>query len=240
MEKKNKIKIGLAVGFVVVCGVLCLILRGGRQAEDRIVLEQAGAVIEENKSLADEEEQYTTTENRTADDKEITDNRATDETLDTGCVLCVHMCGAVVTEGVYYVPVGSRVTDGIAAAGGFSEAADTTYHNLAALLTDGQKVYVPTREETTEVTVEERVSGTEVDNLQSGGSEGSSEKRKVNLNTANLAQLMTLSGIGEAKAKSILQYREKVGPFGRIEEIKNISGIGDAMFDRIKEDITVE
>jgi competence protein ComEA len=240
MEKKNKIKGGLAVGFVMVCGVVCLMLRGGGHADDRIVLEQSGTVVEDNRSLADEAEQDTTTENRTAEEKGIADEHVTDDAPDGVQMLCVHMCGAVVTEGVYYVPVGSRVTDGIAAAGGFSEAADTTYHNLAALLADGQKVYVPTREETTEVTVEERVSDTAADTSESKGSEGASEKRKVNLNTATLTELMTLSGIGEAKAKSILQYREKVGPFGRIEEIKNISGIGDAMFDRIKEDITVE
>ncbi len=234
MEKKNKIKVGLAVVFVAVCGVLCLALRGGQHTAGRIVLEQSEMSIEENKSLTNEAEQDVT-ENRTTADEHVTDDASDDVQM-----LCVHMCGAVMAEGVYYMPVGSRLTDGISAAGGFSDEADTTYHNLAALLTDGQKVYVPTREETTEVTVKDRVSDAATDNFKFGSSEGSAGKRKINLNTANLTELMTLSGIGEAKAKSILQYREKVGPFVRIEEIKNISGIGDAMFDRIKEDITVE
>ena len=157
-------------------------------------------------------------------------------------VLYVHVCGAVEAEGVYSLPAGSRVLDGIAAAGGFCETADTAYHNLASRLSDGQKVYVPTKQETSMLSVTERVAGTE----GTPGSEKQSDSGKaaagepVNLNTAGLEELMTLSGIGEAKAESILQYREKVGPFQSIEELKNVSGIGDAMFERVKAYIVVE
>ncbi len=232
MDKKKKLI--PAVCLVLVCGVVYLGIHYGGQREDRIVLEKVSqeeegpGAVEEKSDIGDGSDLYETAGTQVSGAPE-------EEKL-----LYVHVCGAVVTEGVYTLPDGSRVSDGIIAAGGFADRADTAYHNLAARLTDGQKVYVPTLEETSKLSVPERMLSEE--NVENSGepSEVTTSSKKVNLNTAGQEELMTLNGIGESKAKSILQYREKVGPFQSIEELKKVSGIGDAMFERVKDDIVVE
>ena len=222
MDKKSKRKRIFAICFVLVCGTVGLLLHYGQQKKRLLVSEKIPETITPYV-------QSSVPEKAPAKPKE--DDTAQEEEQ----VLYVHICGAVNAEGVYRLSAGSRLQDGIAAAGGFRSDADATYHNLAALLKDGQKIYVPTVEETREVSVEERTG--EVDTLSGADKKGN---QPVNLNTADLEQLMTLAGIGEAKAKSILKYRDKIGSFQTIEEIKNVSGIGDAMFERIKEDIVAE
>lgn len=131
----------------------------------------------------------------------------------------VYVCGAVECEGVYELPEGSRVYEAIAAAGGFREDAAVTEINQAEVLKDEVQIYVPTEEE-----------------VKKGQA---SKDGKINLNTATKAELMTLSGIGETKADSIIRYREEHGKFQSIEDIKNIDGIKDGLFERIKNSITV-
>ena len=231
MDKKRIMKTALAVGFVIVCGGLYLLFCSPFGASDEIVLEQQTEHPQAELVAKAEEASDTLPEETTADDG--TGNNEPE-------LLYVHICGAVSEEGVYALPAESRVTDGIEAAGGFSEGADETFHNLAALLTDGQKIYVPTLEETRSLSLTERTDGTGSSLYGATEAYGSGAVKKVNLNTAGLAELMTLSGIGEAKAESILKYREKVGRFLNIEELKKVSGIGDALFERIREDIVVE
>ncbi len=225
MDKKQKIKIALAACFVVVCGVAYLTVGCGGQGKEQIMLEQ------KNEEMSLEE---------TADlaDKAVEDGAVQEISSAQVSEVCVHICGAVAAEGVYTLPSGSRLTDAVAAAGGFLETADSAYHNLAAVLEDGQRVYIPTLAETESMSVSERLADT--DEAQSVSHGNHSQGNKVNLNTADAEELMTLSGIGEAKAAGILEYREKVGPFQSIEELKNVSGIGDAMFERVKEFVVAE
>lgn len=223
MDKKQKKKLVPAVCFVLICGVAYLGIHYSGQRKEQIVLEK----------------QDDKTEFAEADGvagmcpEEATVSRIPEQTEE----IYVHVCGAVETEGVFVLTEGSRLADGITAAGGFCENADTSYHNLASCLSDGQKVYVPTREETAELSVFERVM---TNDAEAKITESDAGGGKVNINTAGAEELMTLNGIGEAKAKSILQYREKVGAFQSIEELKQVSGIGDAMFERVKEDIVAE
>lgn len=227
MDKKQKKKWIPAICFVMVCGVVCLWIRYDNRKEEQIVMEK----YEDAENLR-----------KTEDVPEVTEvpERKVDATEGQPEEIYVHMCGAVEKEGVYVLPEGSRMADGIEAAGGFAGNADRSYHNLASCLSDGQKVYVPSLEETKELSAEQRLAGNGTE--LSGKTASGAEKRpdKVNLNTADAGALMTLDGIGEAKAMRILEYREKVGAFQSIEEIKNVSGIGDAMFERIKEDIVAE
>lgn len=229
MDKKRIIKTVSAACFVLVCGAVCVWMHYGKQKKEQIVWEQ---------------KQQDSISGSGSDDTEQPEEGAQPENSPDGeqkTVICVHLCGAVTTEGVYMLPEGSRLIDGVTAAGGFLTTADTSYHNLAALLSDGQKVYIPTKEETKDVSVEERtVSSEGTDPEKTGQKPGNAAPVKVNINTAGIEELTTLSGIGESKAKGIIQYREKVGAFQRIEELKNVSGIGDAMFERVKEEITVE
>ena len=240
--KKKKTWIFAAV-FILVCGGVCVWLRmGSSSGKVRFESNTGDTSAKQDVALdgvkADEGGQTTVSE--LSGMPEGTDALPKPTEEPAAQVLYVHMCGAVTKEGVYELPAGSRLTDGIAVAGGFTEEADTSFHNLAAYLQDGQKVYVPTKEEVKDVSVEERLKydAFPETGIPTSGQNGS--VRKVNLNTADVSELMTLSGVGQSKAEAIIQYRMKVGAFSSIEELKNVTGIGDAMFERIKEYITVD
>lgn len=142
----------------------------------------------------------------------------------------VHICGEVVTPGVYELKDGSRVFQAVEAAGGFTSQAATEYLNMAQLVTDGMKLVVPS--------VTEAKAGQLYGESDSGVAPVQAEG-KVNLNTATKEQLMTLKGIGESRAEDIIQYREEQGRFQKTEDIMKISGIKNAAYEKIKDDITV-
>lgn len=147
----------------------------------------------------------------------------------TGSVY-VYVCGQVKTPGVYSLPEGSRVYDAFTAAGGLTEVAAKDYWNQARLLVDGEMIYIPTLEE-----AKERQAGdmsTEPLNLEA-------DDGKVNINTASKEELMTIPGIGEAKAASIVAYREKNGPFASLEELMQVEGIKDGVFSKMKDYIKI-
>lgn len=154
-------------------------------------------------------------------EKEHTDMENVDRES-TGTIY-VHVCGAVVREGVYPLAAGSRYQDAVNAAGGFTAQADTRYLNLAAPLSDGQQILVYTLEET------ELLSEAEKE-LADG---------LVDINKADLQTLMTLSGIGQTRAEAIVKYREESGPFQSIEDIMNVPGIKESVFQKIKDQIKV-
>lgn len=152
--------------------------------------------------------------------------------------VCVHVLGAVVKPGVYELSEGSRVVDAIKAAGGFTEVANQTWLNQARVLADGEQVYVPTQEEVIKLQEEGGVSWAE--NRDDGSNwTDSSKSGKVNINQAGPEELMTLPGIGESKAESIISYRQQVGKFTSIEELMNIPGIKEGVYNKIKDLITI-
>jgi competence protein ComEA len=119
-----------------------------------------------------------------------------------------------------------------------TESASRTYWNLAMELSDGQMIYVPTMEEAAERDFSPlSADGTAVSDGEPGGIDGDG---KVNINRATKEQLMTIPGIGEAKADSIIAYRETNGDYAAIEDIMNVSGIKDGLFQSMKEYITVD
>ena len=133
--------------------------------------------------------------------------------------MVVHVDGAVVSPGVYELLAGSRAGDAVAAAGGLAEGADTTAINLAAVLADGEKVYVP-------------LEGEAVTSSQEGSLEAGAAP--VNLNTATAEELDGLPGIGEATAQAIIEDREANGPFLSPEDLMRVSGIGEKKFERLE------
>lgn len=149
-------------------------------------------------------------------------------------LLYVYVCGAVNQPGVYTFSEGSRVFDLFAAAGGLTEDAAMDYWNQAKPLADGEMFYVPTVEEAKD----RQVSGFDTAS-QSTDTNTDDKNGKINLNTASLEELMEIPGIGEAKAKAILAYREEHGGFSSIEEVKNIEGIKDGVFSKMKEYIVI-
>ncbi len=160
----------------------------------------------------------------------------------------VHVCGAVEQPGVYELPQGSRIYQAIECAGGLSDEADPDYLNQADFVSDGGKIYIPTREEVMEMdsrlqNVMVQADGSGVSYPASGSVQSGREEQGnsglVNLNTASEDQLCTLPGIGSSKAKSIIAYREEHGSFDRIESVTNVTGIKDGLFQKIKAYITV-
>ncbi len=136
----------------------------------------------------------------------------------------VHVCGAVVSPGVYKLPAGSRIVDAVDMAGGLSENADKSYVNLASVPTDGDQIFIPTMEEAV-VMKQAQESGAFIG--------------KVNINTADKALLCSLPGIGDTRAADIIAYRQKHGSFSTIEDIMQVSGIKESSFQKIKELIVV-
>ncbi len=147
--------------------------------------------------------------------------------------IIVHIAGEVKKEGILELEAGSRIADVIDKAGGTTEDADLSNINLAYEVEDGQKIYIPNKnnKEDVEYIIEEAGEGI-INNEDS-------TSKKININTASQTELETLSGIGPSTALKIIQYREENGDFDSIEDIKNVSGIGDAKFNNIKEEITV-
>lgn len=153
-------------------------------------------------------------------------------------VMKVDVKGAVRTPGVFTAQAGDRVIDLIAEAGNFTDKADKYQVNLAQLVEDQMVIYVPKIGEEAD-----ELSGgsTTVPNIAtaSGGASGGSGDQ-INLNTATQADLETISGIGPSKATAILEYRDTVGKFKQIEDLKNVSGIGDKTFEKLKDSISVQ
>lgn len=161
----------------------------------------------------------------------------------------VDIKGEVKSPGIYTMPKNARVIDVINKAGGLTENADTTVINLSKKIKDEMVIIIYSREEVAsfeetrekEKYLQEKCLQKDENSLKNDAciSDTQTGSTKININTATLNELMTLSGIGEAKAKDIINYRETVGPFQTIEDIKKVSGIGDSLFAQIKENITV-
>lgn len=143
----------------------------------------------------------------------------------------VHIAGSVKNPGLYELPQGSRVSDAVTAAGGMSKDANTSSVNLARQLTDGEQIIVGSTEDAK--TVLENGSS-HSSNSNEGATQG-----KININTASTEELMSLDGVGEATADKIIAYRQEHGSFSSIEEIKEVSGIGEKKFEAMKDAITV-
>ncbi len=147
----------------------------------------------------------------------------------------VYVCGAVHTPGVYKLDREARIYEALALAGGVREDAAEEFVNQAQRLSDGERVYIPTEEEIQQGIVE--VSGST--NTLNGDAAGTESSGKVNLNTASEEELKTLVGIGETRAKSIIEYRNANGGFQTIEDLKNVEGIKEGVFEKIEDRITV-
>lgn len=146
---------------------------------------------------------------------------------------CVYVCGAVVSPGVYTLPADARICDALEAAGGFDETAAKEAVNLAEKIQDAEQIRIPMVEEVTSGAV----AGEEAASYEAAPGIGSDGR--VNLNTATKEELMTVPGIGNSKAESILAYRMEHGCFADVRDIMKIAGIKEGIFEKIKDSITV-
>lgn len=155
---------------------------------------------------------------------------------ESAAVIYVDVGGEVNQPSVVELADGSRVTDAIAAAGGLTEKADLTDINRAAFVSDGEKIYIPSQESDPADGVVSADSGGAGNG---SGSSGRSSDGKININTADSTQLQELNGVGPATAEKIIDYRKQNGRFQSIEDIKNVSGIGDKTYEKLKDHIRV-
>lgn len=177
----------------------------------------------------DQEEELQLLEDFSSEESNESLSVAEEETVEI--VIKVDVKGAVVRPGLYMAKPDDRVLDLIEQAGSFTEEADQNGVNLAQRVEDQMVIYVPTIGE----------EATSVNTTSSLGNSGGTvaQDGKININQATAAELETITGIGPSKANAILQYREENGTFKSIEELKNISGIGDKTFEKLKDEITI-
>ena len=163
-------------------------------------------------------------------------------------MIYVDVCGAVVNPGVFQLAAGSRVFQAIEAAGGYLPEAALTCVNRAGVLTDGQQLYILTQEEMERQGLDPaEMSGASEGQMNGSAGIGQNtgmtaqvqQDNRININTADEAQLTTLTGIGATRAQAIIAYREENGPFAAIEDIMNVQGIKEGTFAKIKDEIVV-
>ncbi|MDE5865223.1 MAG: helix-hairpin-helix domain-containing protein, partial [Lachnospiraceae bacterium] len=176
-------------------------------------------------------------------------NAAAEEviTINEPAVIYVHICGAVVNPGVYALDAGSRVFEGIEAAGGFSEEACEDYVNQAEKLQDGQRLIIPTLEEADAVNDDSsyqeswRIDALEAEQSAVGeAAPTGNTDGLININTADESELSSIYGIGAGKAAAIVKYRQENGNFQTIQDIMKVSGIKEGTYEKIKDKITVK
>ena len=243
---KQKIGIIIVVLFVTVSGIFYSVNYGKKEEAVFLTEEISGeSAVEQNANffeidLKEDSFNKESTSNEKGSDKQnleisfdkeevLKGNEAIEE-------IYVHICGQVISPGVYCLKKGSRVNDLIELAKGFTEDASIDYVNLAQKLVDGEQIYIPSKKEVLEMDISftSKITSSTGDNK-----ENEFVQEYVNINTADKSKLMTLTGIGEAKAEAIIQYREEHGGFRSIEELKQIEGIKDGVFNKIKDKITV-
>ena len=154
----------------------------------------------------------------------------------------IHIIGEVNNQGVIVLEKGQRIVDAIEKAGGITKKADLSKVNLAYVLSDGQKVRIPSVDdkENVEYVTQNSGNNTLIESGNQGANNISLGGGKVNINTATQTELETLTGIGPSLAARIIEYRGQNGKFKKVEELRNVKGIGQSKYDGIKEEVVVD
>lgn len=209
----------IVIGIIIIAVIIFIVLNIGKVTEFNKEEKEnttINASIEESKNDIEE--------------KEIKENK--EETKEMGTGIFVHIDGWIQNPGVYEIKENDRVNTIIEKAGGLKEGASIKSINLAARLSDGDKIYIPNREE------EKQIETTEVKGNNTGTVK-ITKNNKININKASISELKQITGIGESTANKIIDYRDNVGKFKKIEDIKEVKGIGDSKYESIKDKITI-
>lgn len=229
-EKKKKIFIIT----ILIVGILMYLIYVNfyKKTYDEINLNDA--ILDESSNI--EEESY----DNNIVEKNIIEksNSLENEDIIKGEII-VHIIGEVKKEGIVSLKEGDRVIDAIKKAGGETKNADLSQVNLAYILSDGQKIYIPSKNEKIDTFV---ISSNEPDieeSKENSNNVASNISSKININTATESQLDTLPGVGPSTAMKIIEYRNTNGKFKKIEDIKEVKGIGEAKYEDLKNYITI-
>ncbi len=238
-DKRKTIIIVVAILIIVILFIIYVI----NKSSAKNIIDLNSLIVKENTDEIKVEEENSKNEEN-SEKCEESDTNIINEKQNSGTIV-VHITGEVKKEGVIYLAKGARIIDAIKEAGGETKQADLSQVNLAYELKDGQKLYIPNKnEKISEYIIDE--SGQNMgESTRSGESELSGNEEqynkniKVNINTATLEELDNLPGIGPAIANRIIEYREENGKFKNIEDIQNVKGIGESKYNDIKEKIIV-
>ena len=221
--KDNRLFVGIiSVLLVIFCLFLWLTCGAGNSMEAETSYTDISALSTSSSQKSSKDLSERPAQSKT----EATDTQREQVTVDVK--------GAVTKPGVYTLKASARVTDAIKAAGGMTEDADAKSVNLAASLSDEEVIYMASKDENVSV-VGQSDSGAASDK----GGKTSQKDGKINLNTATSEELQTISGIGAKRAEDIIAYRESHGGFQSVDDLKNVSGIGDKTLEKIRESIYV-
>lgn len=211
LTKKQKI-IVIAIAGIVAIGIMYFIYNKNQVKEDINI---------ENEILVNS---VITNENNTNDD-----------------IVIIHITGSVKNPGIVKLKEGSRIEDAIEAAGGLTENADITKVNLAYIVEDGTKIKIPSASEE-DIGDDDIIDSKSGDNIiiEENTVSSNNSTQTININKATEKEFETLPGIGPSLASKIIEYRNQNGKFGSIEDIKNVNGIGDSKYEKIKDLIIVK
>lgn len=233
MEHK-KYFIAAIVIFILAAGLYYSMTYQAEEKEDLFFAEDLSSNNPDSQKNKNEDE-----ENKQLEDQSEKKDDIQAESVDTN-EICVYVCGNVKRPGVYYLLMGNRISDAVDMAGGLTKKAAKEYINLAKELTDGERIYIPSKDELEDSNIAQNAQLDKLENRQSfDRQESEGEQPKVNINQAGPSDLLSLPGIGEAKANAIIKYREEQGLFRQVEDIKQIEGIKDGVFNKIKDLIEI-
>lgn len=219
MNLENSKKIMLSIILISIILILFIIYMLNTNSNDEIFLESltvGGNTAESN----------------------VVENLEAEEELETEKI-AIHIIGEVKKEGIVYLEASSRIVDAIKEAGGATKEADLSQINLAYELQDGQKIYIPNKNEKISEYITMSSGNNVIIEENNSSAETERKENKVNINTANVNELDNLPGIGPSLAQRIIEYREENGNFKSIEELQNVKGIGEAKYSDIKDNVTI-
>lgn len=240
-KEENKVKqypSSFLRGMAAAAALGVVLLLGGCTRREELVVQLDGAAAE-SLEVSETESSAGNTEVAAAEDGEGQPEVSQEPETISDETLYIHVCGAVCRPGVYEMKPGERVYEAVQKAGGFTEEADEDYVNQAQKLTDGAKLVIPTKEESSRLAGEQEISAGLVGAEKGEAAENAGDGR-ININTASESELCQIPGVGETRAAAIISYREKNGAFRKIEDIMNVSGIKEGTFEKIKDSIRVE
>lgn len=223
------------IGVIVIAVIIFMIINLGkiREFENK-----------DNDKITNVESSINTDDDKSEENKEQKDYNRKEQIVDGGGIF-VHIDGYINNPGVYEIKENDRIKTLIDKAGGFKEGYSIKNINLAAKLSDGDKIYIPSvseeknSENNNNININSSGKGQNVKTDRNNVSVIKNNNSKININTANMSELKQITGIGESTANKIIDYRENVGKFKKIEDIKEVKGIGDAKYESLKNKITI-
>lgn len=226
----------IIIGVIIISVIIFMVLNLGKVKE-----------FEEKETIGNIEKNITVSEENIGNKENEGNEEDKKENISSATGIYVHIDGYVNNPGVYQIKENERINVLIEKAGGLKNGYSIKNINLAAKLSDGDKVYVPSVEEEKTLGNQNQNNNISINTVGKHTNNGNNsnnnvsitKNNKININTANVSELKQITGIGESTANKIIDYRQNVGKFKKIEDIKEVKGIGDSKFESLKNKIAI-